>query len=56
MLHRSNHAHLRNFAVHDSADGAGAESWSESLEEANFAIDLDDVLCWGSTQGGNGTL
>lgn len=43
-------SYLCDFAVHHSAEGASTEPRPESFEETNLAIDLDDVLCWESTQ------
>lgn len=38
--------YLQHFAVHDGADGAGAEAGGEALEESRSSIDLHDVLGW----------
>lgn len=39
--------YLQHFAVHDGADGAGAEAGGEAFKESCSPVHLYDVLGWG---------
>lgn len=42
------HPYLHNLAVHNSANGAGAEPRTKSFKETRFPINLNNVFCWNS--------